>query len=687
MKKMNQRLVPLDVLYPDRPPKEAPKGKSKPPFYKPGKSFKIPEKTQEAASVRYLQALLIKKSLQSLEQPLRDIEEDASFIANSMDAALQVPKSIETTFTRIHGRIYDIQREIEDSSTVQDDKALIIQRNFRMAVNQKHLNVIEKAINNTIKRDCGAIHECLLGFLLSYAKSDDHFKMLHNRRFLVRNRQALKYWKDWSVQAKERSKQQKEQVIELQKQWTSRVCLNLIVKWKELSFSKHSRKALKILHDKIMTEAKRRLNEKQGTNRKTTLSADTLNELLEIERENVIIEYAQENSNYHLKKISFHFWKIFLQQCKSANRSGNVIARRHYVFYMKKSFFKAWFSLSVGRVVVFGGYSSWRRPINKNLKRYKEEFDMKKTIVTEWRWLCIRQQRMIEFRKKVEREFLRKCLLEFHYSAAARHNRLSTMMENYLNLLHQRLHRVFNAWHFYAAKEIVRKRPMLFLLNRSILMRKYKVMRRFFRKWRVKFKTRQTQRFTSDAKSIKAYTSHWEAAGNEMTESIQLITQLNAKLTNELSKRKEDLSRSLATSDFMKNEQKSLAYAMQNCKMEIEKLHKEIGKTTMRYFVDIKPVHGHVVENVPLALKQYLEEKEAEKSRLLAQKQAAAEAALAASQKKSKATNTSTTSSPSRTRRKTTFAHKTPKSSSKPGAKSRKSTLSTIETIPEKNEE
>ena len=72
----------------------------------------------------------------------------------------------------------------------------------------------------------------------------------------------------------------------------------------------------------------------------------------------------------------------------------------------------------------------------------------------------------------------------------------------------------------------------------------------------------------------------------------------------------------------MRDEQKSLALAMRATQFEIEKMHSMIGKSSMRYFVDIKPIHGDVVADVPGALAHYMELKEQEKQRL-AQKTAA----------------------------------------------------------------
>lgn len=620
MKKKTHRLVPLETLYPNFPPKEQPKAKKRIPFYKPGVSASIPENGKESVSVRYLQASTIRRELASLEQPLRDIEDDAAFIANSMNAALQVPKAIEMTFNRIHGRIYDIQREIEYSSNTQDDKALIIQNNFRMSYNKKHLSTIVQAIHTTVQRDCAPIYQCLLGFLLAYAKADDHFKMLLNRRFLVRNRYALRYWREWSIQSRELEKKQIAEIAVMQKNWIDRICLNLIKKWKWLSFSKHSRKALHELHNKIATEAQRRLADRQALST-TPNSSDSIFELLAIERENVIIDFGRQNYANHMQSIVFKYWRLYIEQCKNESRSGNAIARQYYINHMKRSFFNAWYSLSVGRIVIFGGYSVWRRPENKRLAAYKASFNIQKKVLKAWLWLCIRRKRLNEFSKKRERKFMHTVLIEFHLAAAKRRESLSQMMENYINFLHMKMHKIFNSWHCYTVKEKVRKQPAQFLLNRSILKRKYRIIRQYFKRWNVKFLTRQTLRFQTDTKNIESYIRHWSAAGTEMRQSMVLISQLNTKLTGELQKRKEDLETSVATTNFMRNEQKSLAFAMQNAKDEIERLHEIVGKSSMRYFVDIKPVHGHVVRDVPGALQQYIEQKELEKQKLLQQKQ------------------------------------------------------------------
>lgn len=651
MKKNSHRLVPLETLYPNHPPREQTTKKTKVPFYKPGVAASIPEKAQESASVRYLQASTIKKELVSLEQPLKDIEDDATFIANSMNAALQVPKAIEMTFNRIHGRIYDIQREIEYSSNTQDDKALTIQNNFRMAINKQHLLNIKNALHNTIRRDCSSIHQSLLGFLLSYAKADDHFKMLLNRRFLVRNRFALKHWREWSIQQRELEKRQLAQIVVLQKSWLNRICGNLMKKWKWLSSSKHSRKALNELHAKITAEAQKRLADRQEQNDPENQDSQSIYELLDVERENVIIEYGQQNYSNHMKRIAFKFWRYYVDQCRSESRSGNAIAREFYINKLKRSFFNAWFSLSVGRIVIFGGYSVWHRPENRRLTTYQINFNIKNKVFKSWHWICVRRQRMITFRDQQERKFLRKCLIEFHKAAIHRRESLSQMVENYINFLHMRLYKVFVAWHRYTVKEKVRKQPSQFMLNRSILMRKYRIIRQAFRRWSVRFLTRQTARFQQETKDVLSYTQHWASAGAEMKESMVLISQLNAKLAGELEKRKSDLKGSLATTKFMRMEQRSLAFEMQNMQAEIERMHQIITKSSMRYFVDIKPVHGNVVKDVPGALRTYMEQKEQEKQRILQQKQMQ-QAQIMAQQKQ----KTPTTVSKS-TRRKTGFIH------------------------------
>lgn len=665
-KATKHRLVPLETLYPTREtPREAPKAPT--PFYKPGKSSEISDRPSEIAAVRYLHASTIKNNLISLEQPLVDIEDDSAFIANAMNSALQVPKAIDVTFNRIHGRIYDIQREIEYSSNALDDKALIIQSNFRSYSNQQHLSTIIDALHNTVRRDCASIHECLLGFLLSYSKGDDHFRMLLNRRFLVRNRNALKFWRQWCVEVHQAEREKKREIGNLQKKWIERVSAKLIRNWKWLSFSKHSRKALKELHGRIASEAQKRLAERTARADPSQFNLSIL-DLLALERENVIIDFGRQNYINHTQSIVFRFWRLYMDQCKNASRSGNAIAREHYTHRMKQSFFNAWFSLSVGRVVLWGGYSPWHRPENKLKIKYEADFVIKSDVIKAWRWLCIRRARMIEFSKKREKNFARVCLLEYKIAASKRRERLSKMIENYVDILHQRMHKVFEVWHIFTAKERVRKQPSLFILKRSELMRKYRVIRQCFRRWNVRFIVRQTLRFQEETKSVDSYIKHWASAGDEMRESINLIGQLNEKLSSELTRRKTDLAKSVASADFMKNEQVSLALAIKNVKYEIEKLHGIIGKSSMRYFVDVKPVHGHVVADVPKALEQYIEQKEAEKQRLIAQKAAAA-ASITPVQRQTRNTQNTNASK----RRKTTFVPSTHQSTKQSRQQSRAS--------------
>ena len=604
------RLVPLETLYPNRPAIKTPKKAV--PFVKPGVSAKIPAKTEEQPCVRFLQASTILKDLKTLEGPLKDIEEDASFITSAMDAALRVPKAIDSTFSRIHGRIYDIQREIEYSSNSLDENATTIQKNFRAYRVKGTYATIKAAIRNTMKRDCSMIHECLLGFLLSYAKKDEDFQIITNRRFMIRNRHALKYWRKWCDHEKEENQKRKERIAQLQETWLNRQCAAFLVKWKELSFSKHSRKAVRALGERIMAEAQRRISETVMR----ALDEEAAQEMLEEERQNVIIEYARDNYQRHMTGLTFRLWRFYVVQCKKAARTGNALAREFRVMRTKKSFFTAWFSLSVGRVIVFGGYSHWHRPVNRLKQYYVDSFKCQKNVLDAWRWLCVRHKRLDEFAKRRERAFLRKVLLEFRDATVTRMERLSNMMEGYIVFLKQRMHKVFDAWHFYTAKERVRKRPIIFILRRSEVMRKYRLVKSYYRRWTVRFRKRQTVRYREEIRGLDGYISHWASAGNEMRESMDLISHLMKKLKLELARRKEDLTESLAAASFMRDEQKSLALAMRATQFEIEKMHSMIDKSSMRYFVDIKPIHGDVVADVPGALAHYMELKEQEKQRL-----------------------------------------------------------------------
>ena len=619
MKKLRtkHRLVPLETLYTNRPPRESPK---KPvPFVKPGVSAKIPERAEDQPSVRYLQASTILRDIKGLEQPLRDIEEDTAFITSSMEAALQVPKAIEMTFNRIHGRLYDLQREIEFSSNGLDECAIKIQQNFRACRERGRYQRITNAIRNTMQRDCSMIHECLLGFLLSYSRVEDDLQTVANRRFMVKNRGALKYWRKWALAKKEDEDSRKARIGELQERWLNRGCKRFLRKWKELSFSKHSRKALKALHEEINAKAQKRV---AAYGKDGFAEGVSVMDLLDKERARLMIEYGKENSRQHMKHLALRLWRTYVRQCKYASRSGNALAREFWTKRMKKTYFSAWFSLSVGRVVVFGGYSQWQRPVNKLKTGYNLSFELEKRALSAWKWVCERKKRGNELSQKRKNSFLRKCLTGFRAAIIEKRDKREDRMEGYYILTRRRAHRVFQAWHHYTAKENLRKGPVQFIVNRSVVMRQHMMIKTCFRRWTVRFTRKQTQRYNEELKNMEAYTQQWLAAGNEMRESMKLISQLTAKLNIELDRRKKDLTHSLATVDFMRNEQRSLALAMQNAKFEIERMHSIIGKSSMRYFVDVRPVHGNVVEDVPGALRQYMEQREQERLKL-AQKAAA----------------------------------------------------------------
>jgi hypothetical protein len=587
------------------------------PFCKPGVSATIPDRAEEQTCVRFLQVSTILRDLKMLEQPLRDIEDDRDFIANAMDSALQVPKAINLTFNRIHGRIYDIQRDIEYSSNNLDAVAIKIQKNFRAFRERRHYRVIREAMHNTIRRDCGPIHECLLGFLLSYAKGDDDFRMLLNRRFLVRGRNALKYWRQWCVESREANARRKVEIKKLRHRWLQRRSLTFLREWKALAFSRHSRKALRDLHTRITAEAQRRLADNPSPD-----SSLSLLEQLAIERENVIVDFGRRNSDQHLTHTVLVFWRLYVEQCKRESRSGNAIAREFWMRRKKQSFFNAWFSLSVGRVVVFGGWARWRRPENRWRTGYEQRVLMYRQVVRAWRWLVVRKQRMLSFQRQRNNAFLVLCIREFHNAVASRRARLSRMMETYVSVLRGRLHKVFQAWSYHVKIARVRKRPVAFILQRAQLMRKFRVIRRSYVRWTVRWIQRQTQRHRLEAKDIDNYTTSWAEAGAQMRESMLLISELNEKLSSELQRRNADLSSSSGTVAFLRDEQKSLVYAMMNLKREIEDMHAIIARSTMRYYVDTKPIHGHVVADVPGALASYIAQKEQEKARMMAQKQA-----------------------------------------------------------------
>jgi hypothetical protein len=531
-----------------------------------------------------------------------------------MNSALQVPKAINLTFDRIQGRIYDIQREIEYASNNLDRYAIRIQRAFRRFRCRIHYKEIQSAVHRTIRRDCAPIHETLLAFLLSYAKADDHFRLLLNRRFLARNRSALRYWRRWCLEEKEAAARMKLEIGTLQYVWLSRRVCRYLRDWKALSFSKHSRKALQRLHRRIDAEVRRRMAS-HGLSPSLSLF-----EQLTQERHNVIIDFARENYGVHMKSIVVRFWRIFVEISKRETRDWNAMSKQFWVRKKKLSFFRAWFSLSVGRIVVFGGYDHWRRPENRRVGVYRRRFETQLRIINAWRFLCVRRRLMEEFRRKVIRKFVRRCFLAYRETAATRQNTTSQRHETYLVIMRRRLTKVFEAWQLFTQCEGVRKGPMKFLLERSIVMRKYRTIRRCYRRWVVRSLRRQTQRMRSQASDVEAFVGHWKAAGAEMRTSRVHLANLGEKLVAELQRRKGDLMRSQQTAAFMRDEQRSLIYALRGMKLEIEGLHRRLGKSCMKYFVDVKPIHDHVVRDVPAALANYFAQKEAEQARLQAQK-------------------------------------------------------------------
>lgn len=219
-------------------------------FVKPGTSARIPPLGDEKPAIRYLKIKSIKDDVIRLENGLKEIEDDRTFITKAMIAGLQVPKSINSTFSRIQGRIYDIEKEIEFDDTTQDKSATIIQTNFRKFSTEAHFGVIKSAIQNTARRDCSPFHQILLAFLLSYSKKDDHFKIQSNRRMIGKSRAILRYWRVYSTESHSISRQQKSKIVELQNNWVMRRIEVFIRKWHEISFSKHSRKNLKKLQEK-----------------------------------------------------------------------------------------------------------------------------------------------------------------------------------------------------------------------------------------------------------------------------------------------------------------------------------------------------------------------------------------------------------------------------------------------------
>lgn len=609
-RKINHRLVPLETLYPSREKKEQP---VKPKlFVRPGKNAVIPREPKTLHTIRYIQALHIRNALASLEEPLHDIEDDTTFIANAMNAALQVPGAIETTFNRIHGKIYDIQREIDHSNNTFEDSALKIQNSFKAFRETKHYNIIKNALSRTIKRDCAPMHQALLGFIVGYEKKDDHLRFLMNRRFLIRNRHALRYWREWAQKSKTAEQERIGKIPGMHETWLKRKVSEFLKKWRTLSFSKHSRKSVKLLHARINAEVHDRL-----ASQAQNVTEAEFKELFAKEREKVIIEYGKRNYIDHVKKLFFRLWKHYIEHCKKQSKTGDALARRFWITRKKKTFIEAWFSLSIGRINVFGGYLRWRHPINRRKVEYENKIRTLKHCFREWRIIITRKNNLKTFSNQRQTRCLRNCLLAYHGIVAKKKAKMLGVIDIYKKIVHGRMHKIFKNWYHIVVKERVRKLPLQFIQNRSILMRKYGMMRKYFRKWFVKWTKNTTERYEVELTEVNTFVQQWDLAAKEMNESMVLINDLSQKLTDELTKRKEDLAGAKKMASFMKNEQQSLAYAMRNAKLEIERLQELVGKSPMRYFIDIRPVHAHVVEDIPGALEAYIQQKEEERKRLL----------------------------------------------------------------------
>jgi hypothetical protein len=345
-------------------------------------------------------------------------------------------------------------------------------------------------------------------------------------------------------------------------------------------------------------------------------------EQLIAERYNVIIDFAKDNYGVHMKSIVLRFWRIFVDYSKRETRDWNALAKQFWIRKKKQTFLRAWFALSVGRIVVFGGYDPWHPPENRRLNIYSRRFQTQWHVVNDWRALCTRRRNMEEFRRKIIRKFMRRCFLAYHEIATRRQQTTRQRLENYLVIMRRRLTTVFEAWHTFSQRENVRKRPAKFLLERSILMRKYRTIRRCYRRWVVRSLRRQTQQMRNQTKNVEAFANHWKAAATEMRASRLHFAELSEKLVAELHRRRADLVRSQETIAFMRDEQQSLIYALKGMKFEIELLHSKLGKSCMKYFVDVKPIHEHVVQDVPAALANYFVQKEQEQARLQAQKAA-----------------------------------------------------------------
>lgn len=625
MSTKQRRLQKLAIYYPDRPKPVITKPTRT--FVKPGVSASIPSGISELPAVRYLKAASIRDDIEYLNTSIKDLEADTEFIADTMADALLVPQAIEYTIDRIHGQIYEIEREIDYNGSSSDDAVKKIQKVYRGFEQRQHYRSISEALESTIRRDCAPMHHALLGFLVSYSKNDDEIKMRLNRRFIGRNREALRYWRQWSIQSNQLLTNQKKQLLDLQDLWIKRIVVDFLKKWKEISFSQHSRKAVAKLQQQIAAEARQRLADQQ-----TDVSGESILELLAAEREQVIIDFGLRNKDKHLISLVFRMWKAFVDICRKDSRSGNALARTFYTTRMRKSFFQAWYSLSVGRIVVFGGYSDWHRPVNARKQKYRENFDIELKVLKSWRWLCIQRKQWMAQRDITNQRFKLRVFRAYHQAAVDKREKMAKLIETYIQVLRHRTHKVFTAWHHYVSCEQVRRQPTQFLLKKQKSVKLFHSKRVFFFRWVSKFRLLAAKRMEEEADVIEKYSREWKAAGDEMHGSLFLIQQLNERLRAEYDRRIEDLSKTQTRVQFLKAEQDALAFAMRSVYKEIGNLQQTISKSTMRFFIDVRPIHEKVVLDVPGALERYKRMKEEEKRRAEEEKKAAEKAITAPQQ-------------------------------------------------------
>jgi hypothetical protein len=94
------------------------------------------------------------------------------------------------------------------------------------------------------------------------------------------------------------------------------------------------------------------------------------------------------------------------------------LATQFWTHERKQTFLRAWYSLPVGRIVIFGGYDRWPRQENHRVHVYRRRFEKQLRVVNAWRRLCARRRNMMKFRAKITRKFMRRCFLAFRHTGA-----------------------------------------------------------------------------------------------------------------------------------------------------------------------------------------------------------------------------------------------------------------------------